>query len=299
MRALTTLKFVETVAKEGSIRKAADQLAITSTALNRRILALEDELGYALFERLPSGVRLNTAGEVVIDFVRRQQNDFDRVKSQLADLAGIRRGHVTVAATPEVLKSFLPAQIAIYRKSHPQVTFDVMRCRFDEAEDALISLKADLAVSFGPILSSQFKVMAAAPQQLHVLMKKDHPFAERSILRLRDLVGMPIMLPAKGSGLRRIIDPDLVRTALPLDITGESDSLDFLYAYLEHENALSIQIPLAGITDALTMIPLDTRDVPAGVLNMGQLKDRVLPVAAAKFLDQMVSAVISAYPDPE
>ena len=56
MRALITLKFVETVARTGSIRRAAEQLAITSTALNRRILALEEELGYPLFERLPSGV---------------------------------------------------------------------------------------------------------------------------------------------------------------------------------------------------------------------------------------------------
>ena len=116
MRALITLKFVETVARTGSIRRAAEQLAITSTALNRRILALEEELGYPLFERLPSGVRLNTAGEVFVDFIRRQSSDFERVKSQLADLAGVRRGHINISATPEALKSFLPEQIAQYRK---------------------------------------------------------------------------------------------------------------------------------------------------------------------------------------
>ena len=63
MRHLTHLNYIDVVAKEGSIRKAADKLAITSTALNRRILALEEEIGSPLFERLPSGVRLNTAGE--------------------------------------------------------------------------------------------------------------------------------------------------------------------------------------------------------------------------------------------
>ena len=99
MRALITLKFVETVARTGSIRRAAEQLAITSTALNRRILALEEELGYPLFERLPSGVRLNTAGEVFVDFIRRQSSDFERVKSQLADLAGVRRGHINICDT--------------------------------------------------------------------------------------------------------------------------------------------------------------------------------------------------------
>ena len=55
MRALITLKFVETVARTGSIRRAAEQLAITSTALNRRILALEEELDYPLLNACPQG----------------------------------------------------------------------------------------------------------------------------------------------------------------------------------------------------------------------------------------------------
>ena len=44
MRHLTSLRYIDAVAKAGSIRGAAESLAITSTALNRRILALEEEL---------------------------------------------------------------------------------------------------------------------------------------------------------------------------------------------------------------------------------------------------------------
>ena len=43
MKLLTHLNYVNIVAKTGSIRKAAEQLNITSTALNRRILVLEEE----------------------------------------------------------------------------------------------------------------------------------------------------------------------------------------------------------------------------------------------------------------
>ena len=46
---------VDAVAKSGSIRKAAEILAIDSTALNRRILAIERELGFDIFERIPRG----------------------------------------------------------------------------------------------------------------------------------------------------------------------------------------------------------------------------------------------------
>ena len=108
MRHLTHLKYIDVVAREGSIRKAAEKLNITSTALNRRILSLEEEVGTSLFERLPSGVRLNTAGELFIQHIRYQMTDLSRVLSQIADLSGIRRGHVKLGAGQELVASFLP-----------------------------------------------------------------------------------------------------------------------------------------------------------------------------------------------
>ena len=57
MKHLLPLTYINAVSKAGSIRRAAENLAITSTALNRRILAMEDELGVPIFERLARGVR--------------------------------------------------------------------------------------------------------------------------------------------------------------------------------------------------------------------------------------------------
>ena len=80
MKHLRPLQYLDAVAKAGSIRKAAETLAITSTALNRRILDMEEDLGAQIFERLPRGVRLSTAGEIYIQHVRAQINDMERVK---------------------------------------------------------------------------------------------------------------------------------------------------------------------------------------------------------------------------
>ncbi|XDZ66818.1 LysR family transcriptional regulator [Alphaproteobacteria bacterium LSUCC0684] len=300
MRALINLKYVETVGREGSIRKAAEKLAITSTALNRRILALEEELGYPLFERLPSGVRLNTAGEIFVDFVRRQFSDLERVRSQMADLAGMRRGHIRIISSPEALKTFLPEQLALYRDQYPQVTFEVKRAHGAEAETALTRIEADIALTMEPVQSPQFKVMATAPQKVHVLMAADHPLAGKSEMRLRDCIGYPVILPSKRNGIRQLIDLSLLITPLPLAVVGESDSLDFLHTYLEKEHALSFQVPIAvkaGGESRLRAIPLSERDVKHGVLHVGHLKDRVLSVAASKFLEQIITALAATFPE--
>ena len=94
MKHLQTLKLIDAVNKAGSIRKAAEDMHITSSALNRRILGFEEEFGAPIFERLHGGVRLNPAGELLIEHIRGQMADLERVRSQVADLSGLRRGHV-------------------------------------------------------------------------------------------------------------------------------------------------------------------------------------------------------------
>ena len=107
MKHLRIMRYVDEVARTGSIRKAADQLNVTASAVNRRIADLEDELGAQLFERRPRGVRLTAAGEVFVHYLRQQSGDIERMKSQIEDLKGLRRGTVRIACSQALAHEFL------------------------------------------------------------------------------------------------------------------------------------------------------------------------------------------------
>src|SRR6478736_3773962 len=96
MRHLRLLTHVVEVARSGSIRKAAELLNLTPSAMNRRIQDLEAEVGTPLFERRPRGVKLTTAGEMFVRYARSQIAEADRMKSQVEDLRGLRRGPVQI-----------------------------------------------------------------------------------------------------------------------------------------------------------------------------------------------------------
>jgi DNA-binding transcriptional LysR family regulator len=66
-----------------SIREAARRLNVASSAVNRQILKLEDEVGAALFERLPGGLRLTAAGEILTRHVSFLLQDVERVRGEL------------------------------------------------------------------------------------------------------------------------------------------------------------------------------------------------------------------------
>ena len=319
MRFMTSLKFIDVVAREGSIRKAADKLAITSTALNRRILQIEDEIGQPLFERLPGGVRLNTAGEIFVQHIRSQFADLARVQSQIADLSGIRRGHVRIASGADALRRLLPEAIARYRADHPAVSFDLTRCYGEEAETRLFSLDADIALIFAPIRAAHVHVAATLRQQIHCVLPADHRLAARDQVRVRDLAGDRRVLPTARSGVRQLLDTGLLRRNVDMEVILESDSFEFMQNFLHFEPALFFQIPIAigiggetggdtgdlagkGIATKadefdplLVSRPIDPADIPPGTLHICHLKGRVLPVAAAKFLDDIITTLRNTY----
>ncbi|MDF2368459.1 LysR family transcriptional regulator [Sneathiella sp.] len=299
MKHLTTIRYIDTVARIGSIRKAAEVLAITSTALNRRILAIEEELGVPIFERLPRGVRLNSAGEILVHHIRNQLSDMERVKSQIADLSGIRRGHVSIACSQALLPYFLPQQIAIYRKEHPAVTFGVYLRDRAAAEQALVDHTADLALVFEPVRLAEFQTILTVRQQVYGVMSDSHPLASHETLRLRDCLRYPIALPTSPYGVRYLMELALVDSPIVLDPVIESDSFEFLRNHTLAEGVISFQIPIGlsveDIPKGSVVRPIDLRDVPAGLIYIGQLRGRTLPVAVARFADQITKALQLRY----
>ena len=301
MKHLLPLHYIDTVARSGSIRRAAQTLAITSTALNRRILAMEEELGVPIFERLPRGVRLSTAGELLIQHIRSQMADMERVKSQIADLSGARRGHVSIVCGQALLPQFIASQIALYRKEHPAVTFSVRVSDRISAVDELTSFDADLAVVFESVRTPEFQPLARVVQPLKAIMATTHPLAEKEVLGWSDLLSTPVVLPTPANGIRYLLDESQLRKGDELMKIIESDNFDFIRSYLLHEHCITFQLPIGLPSDLqqsdYVARDIDPRAVPSGNLYVGQLKGRVLPVAAALFSNAIVKALNLQYAD--
>jgi DNA-binding transcriptional LysR family regulator len=294
MRHLQTLMVIRDVARAGSIRKAAEDLNITASALNRRIQRFEEEFGTQIFERLPRGVRLNPAGELLMQHIRAQISDLDRIRSQVADLTGERRGHVSIACSQALNPIFLPEQIARYRGEHPGVTFSVRVRDRAAAETELSTFSSDLALVFEPVYLADFEVLKAIAQPVAAVMAADHPLAQRPDLRLRDCLAVPHVIPTRDYGVRHLLELATRGRSRKLDPIVEADSFETMRQYVLHERAVSFQIPIGlspAVHPGLVVRPLPTRDVPAGLLLLGQMRGRTLPVATSRFALQLATAL--------
>ena len=175
------------------------------------------------------------------------------------------------------------------------VTFSVRVCGRHGAESALSSHEADIAIVHEGHWGTGLQIVAEHRQVINLLCHEQHDLAGEGALRLRDCLGYPMALPTRSNGVRYLLEKAADRLQRPLPIAIESDNFGFLRRCLADEGTISFQVPVAlprsMAVERLCRREVDGRDLAGGRLLVGQLKGRTLPVAAARFLERVVTAL--------
>jgi DNA-binding transcriptional LysR family regulator len=300
MRYLRLFEYINAIVTAGSIRRAAEQLFITPSALDRRVQQLEKELDAPLFERHPRGMRLTAAGEIFLGYVRRHLSEIERVRSEIDGLQGLRHGQVDLVVSQALALHFLPEQIRKFSTQFPGVTFSVRVVDHHEAERALLAFEADLAIVVAPKMNSEILAINLLSQPLVAMMSIAHPLARESRVRLFDCLNYPLILPDRTLSSRTLLDPLLSRRSIPLQIRMETNSFELMRGLLQDHLSIAFQIeigaPALGADPHVTYRPLDARDARSAPLVCAQLHARTLSVAAARFADQISEVFNSLQP---
>ena len=298
MNHLRFLRYVDEVARTGSIRLAADRLHVAASAVNRRILDLEAELGTPIFERMPRGMRLTAAGELFVHYIRQRTAALDQVRSEIEELKGLRRGQVRMVASQALSPQFLPRAIAEFRRGHPLVAFDIRIGDHVQALAALREYQTDLVLVFNLAPEPDIERMAEVEQRLVALMHRDHPLARPGTpIRLRDCIDYPLALPQRDIGGRQLLERFLARSSVKLQPAVESNSFEFLRGCLLHDQAITFQIAIgAGLSEGGPVVSRDIADrgFPRGSLVLARLRGRQLPVVAHAFAEEVAERLNEA-----
>ena len=290
MRHQTTLKFIDAIARAGSIRRAAERMSITPSALNRRLLAVEEEMDAPLFERLATGVRLSAAGELFVAHARQQMADMDRIRSQIEDMKGARRGHVALGIDDALVMEGFGEAIGLYRAEHPGLTFHVDRIDRDTVQRQLADYRIDLGCIVQPEAYSNITTLAVAPVMISAVVHPRHVLAGESDVTFNDLLSHPLVLPPSGS-LRDLLDVAARRQDFDLHPVLECE-LPFARHALEHQGAIGFAANMATRHDTglhgMAAIPLNRRDLTTPNLHLVQLRDRALSVPAGRFANMLI-----------
>jgi LysR family glycine cleavage system transcriptional activator len=119
---LASLEAFAKAAETRSFKDAADSLHVSPSALTRRIQALEEQLGVALFRRLNPGLELTREGERYLETVRRTLGDLRRAQEQLTSPP---RAPLRISALQSFTEGFLVPHLPDFEAKHPHVQLEV------------------------------------------------------------------------------------------------------------------------------------------------------------------------------
>jgi DNA-binding transcriptional LysR family regulator len=238
------LKYLDEVARLGSIRKAASRLNVASSAINRQILALENELGAPIFERMPRRLRLTATGEVLIAHVRETLKNHQRVETHIEALKGLTRGEATIATMNGLAAGPLPRFLNSILETHPRVRLRLKVLPFDQISNAVLTGEADLGLSYGASPSPGLRVVASHELSLGAVVSPKHPLTTRRPLRLADCAEFPLAIADASMTIRPAVELAFTRANLPLNATIETNSIEFLKKVARNGHAITFLNPV-------------------------------------------------------
>lgn len=196
-----------TVAKCGSLTKAAEELFISQPAVSQEIKQLENQLGGQLFNRTRKGMELSeTGGKQIFPLVEQALKLFDEVENKYSELKDTATGIVRICASDTVSTHFLLPYIKEYHEKYPDVNLILQNCTSSETVELLKNKKGDVGFVNLPLDDSDIN-LSSVVMQLHdtfVASKKFIDLAKETV-ELKRLQDYPLLMLELSTATRQAI----------------------------------------------------------------------------------------------
>jgi DNA-binding transcriptional LysR family regulator len=205
---LRQLRYLVALADERHFTRAAEREHIAQPALSQQIRRLEAELGLTLVERTTRRVAMTQAGELLVGRARRVLAELDAAQAELASLAGVQAGRLSVGALHTMGPVDLSLLLASFHRSHPAIELTVREQSSEELAEMLRVDEIDLAfLSVTERIQSRgLTFQRLVSEELVAVLPRAHRLARQPSVRLAELAGESFISFRRGSRLRELLD---------------------------------------------------------------------------------------------
>lgn len=197
------LRYFVAVAEQRHFTKAARDLGVAQPSVSKQIRLLEEELGTTLFHRTPRNLTLSPAGEAFLPWARQVLTDLGAAVDEARELAGLRRGRISVGATPSITTAILPDAFARFHAAYPGIDLKLHEAGSRDLVRELASGGLDLALVILPVTHRSLETVPLLREELVVAVAAGHPLADRKRVALGDLREVPLVMFREGYDLRQ------------------------------------------------------------------------------------------------
>ncbi|MDR1940201.1 MAG: LysR family transcriptional regulator [Clostridiales bacterium] len=288
---LELYRFFYTVARCGSLTKAAQELFISQPAISQSIKLLEQQIGGALFVRTAKGMELTYEGKVIYDYIERAYELVDAAESKFAQLKNLKFGCFTIGANDTLCKNFLLKHICRFNKLYPDVkiqmtnrpTVDTIKLlKNSKADIGFVNLPADTA---GLNVEECFKIN-------DIFVCDGRRYGQiKAPLPIEEIAALPLIAIERTSTTRMSVDNFFADRDITLKPVFELSSHELVVEFAKAGLGVGCVVrEFVGEelkNGTLFELPL-TESLPTRGIGLVTLKDAPIKFAAKRFAEMII-----------
>lgn len=231
---LEQLRIFVAVAEREHVTQAARDLRLTQSAVSAAVTALEARYATRLFDRIGRRIELTDAGRLFLVEARTLLAQAAAAEAVLADLAGLRRGSLAIAASQTVANYWLPPLLARFRAAHPGIAVRLALGNTETVAAQVAEARVDIGFVEGAVDDPVLAVTPVAEDELFLVVGPAIAVPARPTAE--ELTALRWVVREPGSGTRAILEAALAEFALSLgdlDIVLELPSNEAVRAAVE------------------------------------------------------------------
>ena len=254
---LRHLRYFVAVAEEGSVTRAASRLGMQQPPLSQQVRALERELGFDLFKRVPKGVQLTAAGDVFLELAREVLARVDTAAKIAGRAAKGVVGMLSVGLTSSAaLHAFAPALLRAFRETYPGVHLTMKEGNAAALTDMVLAGKVDAALIRAPVshpAGAVFRTLVS--EEMLAVLPAGHRLAQGAStpIALKSLASEPVIL------VRRPGAPGLYA-----DFLAACHRAGFAPPIAAEVESMITNVTLVAAGMGVSVVPASMRDIHRG-----------------------------------
>lgn len=289
------LRYVDEVARRGSIRAAGERLHVAPSAINKHILQLEQTLGEPLFERLPRGLRLTPAGEIMVAHIRRTLREYSQVEADIRDIRALESGEVIIATMNGLAGGIVPRAAASFCARHPRVSISIRVMFTRDIQQAVLDGEADLGLAFNLPGMAQLDMLWRMDSPLGAVLSPEHPLAAMDSVPLARCADYPLIFADKAMLIHGLVAQGFAQAgieAAPAFLSNSIEAMKCLAGSGEGIGFLSrFDIAEEIRNGVLVWRPIRERVLGRNLLSLVQREKRGGGLAATVFAEEIIRAL--------
>jgi DNA-binding transcriptional LysR family regulator len=209
------------VSKELHFTKAAEKLGISQPTLSHQIKMLEQELGYALFNRIGKKIELTKVGEIVQQEALNIQNSLQSISSQIKALTKVEIGELKIAVLPGEITDLVTTLCIKFNQLYPNIRVFIQST--DEVEKAVLENQADFGIGFEFNRYDMLLVTKLYDEEFYLISNQSTGEQKASF---SDVLDSPLILFPNIHQCRKILDKTSLEVGRQLEPIVETSSIE-------------------------------------------------------------------------